>query len=99
MTLPDPSGKVSDFKTYSGQGIDDPTANVRADLSPLGFHASIRSAHGIWYVEPASRTAQTTYVSYYGRDLRNVHGSYVEREVPSPTPGRDAVEFVLSLTT
>jgi hypothetical protein len=69
-----------EIQTYAGTGIDDPTANIRADLSPLGFHASIRSTHGIWYVEPASTHDQATYVSYYGRDLKNAHGTFVERE-------------------
>ena len=66
-----------------GTGIDDPTATIRADQSPLGFHASIRGSHGTWYVEPASHADQTTYVSYFGRNLRNMHGSFVEREAAS----------------
>ena len=32
-----------DIQTYSGRGIDDPAATIHADLSPLGFHASVRS--------------------------------------------------------
>ncbi len=35
-----------EIKTYSGRGITDPTATIHADLSPLGFHASVRSAQG-----------------------------------------------------
>ena len=35
-----------DIHTWGGRGIDDPTATIHADLSPLGFHASVRSSNG-----------------------------------------------------
>lgn len=72
-----------DIKTYAGTGLDDPTATIRADVTPLGFHASVRSPKGAWYVDPSSRRDPSLYLSYYGRDLkRNPHGTFVERELP-----------------
>jgi trimeric autotransporter adhesin len=68
-----------EIATYSGRGITDPAATIRADLTPLGFHASVRSPHGGWYIDPYYRRDQSVYVSYYGRDARNVHGTFVER--------------------
>jgi hypothetical protein len=56
-----------EIQTYSGHGIDDPAATIHADLSPLGFHASVRSPHGGWYIDP-----------YYHID-RSVYGSYLRR--------------------
>ena len=41
-----------EIKTYTARGVDDPTASARLDLTPLGFHASVRSATGAWYVDP-----------------------------------------------
>jgi hypothetical protein len=52
-----------EIATYAGTGLDDPTATIRLDLSPLGFHASIRGAAGAYYVDPRYRD-QTQYVAY-----------------------------------
>ena len=68
------------IKTFAGRGLDDPTATIRADIGPLGFHASVRSSKGSWYIDPYYRNDQSLYVSYYGRNLDNVHGTFVERE-------------------
>ena len=54
-----------DIATYSGRGIDDPTATIRADLTPLGFHASVRGAIGTWYIDPYYHLDQSVYASYF----------------------------------
>src|SRR4051812_43758271 len=60
-----------EIKTYAGKGVDDRTATVRADLTPMGFHASVRSQRGQWYVDPYFHLDQSLYASYYGHDLRS----------------------------
>jgi hypothetical protein len=70
-----------EIKTYAGKGIDDPTATVRADLTPLGFHASVRSRIGAWFVDPYYHADQSLYASYYGHDLINP-GTLVDNEEP-----------------
>ncbi|MFJ8578828.1 M12 family metallo-peptidase [Micromonospora sp. NPDC093277] len=74
------AAKHPEITTYAGTGLDDPTATIRADLTPLGFHASVRSAAGNWYVDPYYHLDQSLYASYFARDLENPHGEFVERE-------------------
>ena len=58
-----------EIRTYAGKGLDDPTASIRADLTPLGFHASVRSQRGQWSVAPHSDRDQSLYASFYGPGL------------------------------
>src|SRR5438128_1981582 len=69
-----------EIKTYAGRGIDDPAATVRADLTPLGFHASVRSQSGQWYVDPYYHQDQSLYASYYGHDLTS-SGPLQEKDI------------------
>ena len=62
------AAKHPEISTYAGRGIDDPTATIRADLTPLGFHASVRSKDGAWYIDPYYHLDDSLYASYFGRD-------------------------------
>ena len=62
-----------EIKTYNGRGITDRAATIHADLSPLGFRASVRSANGSWYVDP-----------YYVGPDPGVYASYWARHVSNP---------------
>jgi hypothetical protein len=68
-----------EITTYSGEGIDDPTATIRADLTPVGFHASVRGALGSWYIDPYYHRDQGVYASYFVRDLEDAHLPFPER--------------------
>ena len=75
-----------EIRTYAGRGIDDRGATIHADLSPIGFHASVRSPNGGWYIDPYYRNSQRRYVSYFTRQVVDTHGPFVERESPQTRP-------------
>ena len=75
-----------EITTYAGRGIDDPAATIRADQTPLGFHASVRSPDGAWYVDPYYHLDDSVYITYYGRDVsHDPHGGFVEQELDEDT--------------
>jgi hypothetical protein len=75
---PELAAKHPDIKTYKGQGIDDPNATLRMDVTPLGLHASVRSPRGGYYVDPYYKGDDSVYASYSRSDLVNEHGPLVE---------------------
>jgi hypothetical protein len=83
------AAKHPDIKTYAGVGLDDPDATVRADTTPLGFHASVRSPEGAWYIDPYYHLDDSVYVSYYGRDLDDAHGGLDEGEIEATSDPLD----------
>jgi Metallo-peptidase family M12B Reprolysin-like/Dockerin type I domain len=63
------AAQFPDIMTYSGQGIDDPAATLRFDVTPAGFHAQVLSPNGAYYIDPFWHLDQSVYVSYFKHDL------------------------------
>jgi hypothetical protein len=68
ITRPDPAGEP-EIKTYSGQGIDDPTAITRFGITLNGFHAIILSTGGTIYIDTYAKGDTEHYISYFKQDF------------------------------
>ena len=53
--------------TYSGQGIDDPEATARLDVTPAGFHAMVFSPRGDFLIDPVAQ-GDLVHYAVYGKD-------------------------------
>ncbi len=64
------AARYPEIRTYVGQGIgSDPTASMRIDVTPRGFHAIVLSARGQYYIDPYWNDSDATYISYYKRNF------------------------------
>ena len=57
------AAKFPAIKTYAGQGIDDPTATLRFDVTPQGFHGAVISERGTYYIDPYTPNDLQNYIS------------------------------------
>ena len=65
------AAKFPGIHTYTGQGIDDPTANIKLDFTPAGFHAMIISSlGGAVFVDPYAKGITDSYISYKKTDFK-----------------------------
>jgi subtilisin-like proprotein convertase family protein len=66
---PDLQAKYPQIRTYTGRGIDDPTAVLKCDLTPWGFHGMVRSGkYGTYFIDPAVHGNTEFYVVYNKKD-------------------------------
>lgn len=76
-----------ELTTYAGRAVADPTATIRLDLTPMGFHAAVRGAgdRAAWYVDPAWNGDDSLYLSYRHGDLPRSDRGLVEPELDEET--------------
>ncbi len=71
------------IKTFTGQGIDDPRAIAKIDLTELGFHAMIMSdITGNIFIDPYQQLDLEHYIVYYKKDFRN-KDPFIEKLIPA----------------
>ncbi len=59
-----------EIRTYKGQGIEDPSAYIRLDATPQGFHAMIlRTGQSTVYIDPYAMGDTHNYISYLKKDF------------------------------
>ncbi len=66
VLAPAVAAQLPGVKTFSGQGIDDPSATARFDWSPLkGFHGYVLGRAGTVYIDPYQENDRENYLVYY----------------------------------
>ncbi|MEO6040096.1 MAG: reprolysin-like metallopeptidase [Saprospiraceae bacterium] len=69
VMAPELQAGFPDIRCYTGYGLDDPTAFLKCDLTPWGFHAMVFSSeHGVYSIDPYSHGDRVHYVVYYKKD-------------------------------
>ncbi|MCW2797189.1 M12 family metallo-peptidase [Nocardioides sp.] len=75
-----------EIATWAGRSLEHPGTTIALDVTPLGFHASVRgpSGQGAWYVDPAyDERGTTVHLSYSGGQVPRAEDTFVERETPT----------------
>lgn len=68
---PDLQAKYPEIRTYTGRSLDDPTALLKCDFTPWGFHAMILSRVGnTVFIDPAVHGNTEYYMVYNKKDLQ-----------------------------
>ncbi len=66
---PELAAKYPEINSYLGQGIDNPNAMARFDMSPVGFRAIVLSTDGTTLIEPYAKGDTTNYISFNKKDV------------------------------
>ena len=69
IMAPELAARFPEIRTYTGSGIDDPTATTRFDWTPLGFHAIVLSEKGTILIEPSGLGDVENYIVYFQKDV------------------------------
>ena len=88
---PDLQAKYPHIRSYTGRGLDDRTAVLKCDLTPLGFHGMIRSATAnTVFIDPAVYGNTEYYVVYNKKDyLRSKEDALWTCGTPDPVDAQE----------
>jgi subtilisin-like proprotein convertase family protein len=69
VMAPDLQGRYVETRCYTGKGLDDPSALLKCDLTPWGFHAMVlRGSGSPVFIDPYQMGDRNSYVVYYKSD-------------------------------
>ena len=72
------AARYATIKTYTGQGITDPTATIKIDWTEAGFHAMILSPITTSiFIDPYAQGNKLFYITYFKKDYRKT-GTFIE---------------------
>jgi subtilisin-like proprotein convertase family protein len=86
---PDLAIRYPMLHAYAGIGLDDKTASLRFNITPLGFQAMVTSGkQGTVLIDPYARGNTTYYITYYKKDYhRTTHYEcYASDDINTPSP-------------
>ncbi|GEM_PF-2162177 len=66
---PELEEKYPMIRNFRGQGLTEPSATMRCDITTKGFHATIHSQKGTVYIDPYFKDKTVYYNVYYTRDI------------------------------
>ncbi len=89
------AAQLPNIKTYTGQGVDDPTATIKIDFTQRGFHAMVLSGNGDVFIDPYFLNSFADYVTYYKKDFHpaNKARSICEGVRRNGTPAAAPAEY------
>ncbi len=71
VMAPELAAANAGIKSFTGQGIDDPTATLKLDWTKFGLSAMILSSvTGAIFIDSYDKQTTTNYISYYKKDIQ-----------------------------
>jgi hypothetical protein len=89
---PELAAKFPDIRTFTAQGVLDPSDTGRLSLTSLGFHAMVLSTSGTVLIDPYRKWDAQHAISYFKRDARRHPEDAFRCEVTDGTSAEDASE-------
>jgi len=81
------SRKYPEIRSFAGQGIDEPSASLRFDISPRGFHGAVISPMGNYYIDPLKGNntgSASAYISYTRKAFYQTNREVFRESAPLP---------------
>ncbi len=86
------AARFPEIRTFTAQGIDDPTATGRLSLTSLGFHAMVLSTAGTVYIDPYKRWDARYVLSYFKKNARRAAGPAFHCDTMQDAPASEESE-------